>query len=103
MDFVCNLGVDWIGLSFVQRATDVYDVKKLLRGRAGIIAKIEKPAAVNVFDSIIDASDGIMVARGDLGVELPIGCPTHSKKTCNEITSNRKTCYSSYTDDGKYD
>ena len=72
LDFVCGLGVDWIGLSFVQRAKDLHDVKKLLNGRAGIIAKIEKPAAVKFFDSIIEASDGIMVARGDLGVELPI-------------------------------
>ena len=72
LEFVCKLGVDWIGLSFVQRTKDVHDVKKLLSGRAGIIAKIEKPSAVKVFDSIIEASDGIMVARGDLGVELPI-------------------------------
>ena len=72
LEFVCALGVDWIGLSFVQRAKDVDDVKKLLNGRAGIIAKIEKPAAVEVFDEIINSSDGIMVARGDLGVELPV-------------------------------
>ena len=72
LKFVCSLGVDWIGLSFVQRAKDVDDVKKLLNGKAGIIAKIEKPAAVEAFDSIIESSDGIMVARGDLGVELPI-------------------------------
>ena len=56
----------------MQRAKDVDDVKNLLSGRAGIIAKIEKPAAVEAFDSIIDTADGIMVARGDLGVELPI-------------------------------
>ncbi len=72
LEFVCALGVDWIGLSFVQRAKDVEDVKRFLNGRAGIIAKIEKPAAVAVFDDIINSSDGIMVARGDLGVELPI-------------------------------
>ena len=72
LKFACTLGVDWIGLSFVQRAKDVDDVKKLLNGKAGIIAKIEKPAAVEEFDSIIESSDGIMVARGDLGVELPI-------------------------------
>ena len=72
LEFVCSLGVDWIGLSFVQRAKDVDDVKKLLNGRAGIIAKIEKPSAVEVFDEIINSSDGIMVARGDLGVELPV-------------------------------
>ena len=49
LEFVCSLGVDWIGLSFVQRAKDVDDVKKLLSGRAGIIAKIEKPSAVKSF------------------------------------------------------
>jgi pyruvate kinase len=72
LDFVCDLGVDWIALSFVQRAKDIKDIKILLAGRAGIISKIEKPSADNVFEEILEQSDGIMVARGDLGVELPI-------------------------------
>ena len=72
LDFVCDLGVDWIALSFVQRAKDIKEIKVLLNNRAGIISKIEKPSAVDVFDEILDQSDGIMVARGDLGVELPI-------------------------------
>jgi pyruvate kinase len=72
LEFVCRLGVDWIALSFVQRARDVYEARELVNRRAAILAKIEKPAAVDAFDEILEASDGIMVARGDLGVELPV-------------------------------
>ncbi|MEQ3625102.1 MAG: pyruvate kinase [Celeribacter sp.] len=72
LEFVCELGVDWLALSFVQRAADVEEARKLTRGRAAILSKIEKPAAVTAYDSILAASDGIMVARGDLGVELPV-------------------------------
>ncbi|WP_112320391.1 pyruvate kinase [Oceanibium sediminis] len=70
--FVCELGVDWIALSFVQRAEDVAEARALTKGRAAILSKIEKPAAVKAFEEILEASDGIMVARGDLGVELPV-------------------------------
>ena len=69
---MCNLGVDWIGLSFIQRFEDILEAKKLIKGRASILAKIEKPAAVETFDKILQEADAIMVARGDLGVELPI-------------------------------
>ena len=72
LEFVCELGVDWLALSFVQRAADVEEGKKLAKGRAAVLAKIEKPAAVDAFDEILQASDAIMVARGDLGVELPV-------------------------------
>ncbi|NNK77375.1 MAG: pyruvate kinase, partial [Litoreibacter sp.] len=72
LEFVCELGIDWLALSFVQRAEDVEEGRKLAAGRAAIMSKIEKPAAVKAFEEILDASDGIMVARGDLGVELPI-------------------------------
>ncbi len=72
LEFVCDLGVDWLALSFVQRAADVEDARRLAKGRAAILSKIEKPNAVKSFDSILAASDGIMVARGDLGVELPV-------------------------------
>jgi pyruvate kinase len=72
LEFVCELGVDWLALSFVQRVADVTEARDLARGRAAILSKIEKPAAVAAFDSILEASDGIMVARGDLGVELPV-------------------------------
>ena len=72
LEFVCELGVDWLALSFVQRAADVEEGRTLAKGRAAIMSKIEKPAAVKSFDEILAASDGIMVARGDLGVELPV-------------------------------
>jgi pyruvate kinase len=72
LEFVCELGVDWLGLSFVQRADDVEEARVLAKGRASLMSKIEKPAAVDGFDAILYASDAIMVARGDLGVELPV-------------------------------
>ena len=72
LEFVCKLGVDWLALSFVQRAEDMAEARELVDGRAALIAKIEKPAAVKAFDEILEVSDGIMVARGDLGVELPV-------------------------------
>ncbi|MBM3504060.1 MAG: pyruvate kinase [Alphaproteobacteria bacterium] len=72
LDFVLNLGVDWVGLSFVQRAEDVAEARKLIAGRAGLLAKIEKPSALAALDDIVEIVDGIMVARGDLGVELPL-------------------------------
>ncbi|MEO5586740.1 MAG: pyruvate kinase [Novosphingobium sp.] len=72
--FAVQHGADWIALSFVQRPEDVADARRLLVGHGGssaaLIAKIEKPAAVDCLEAIIELSDGIMVARGDLGVEL---------------------------------
>lgn len=67
-----KLGADWIALSFVQRAADVAEAKKLIGGKAAVMSKIEKPAAVSALDEIIELSDGVMVARGDLGVEEPV-------------------------------
>ncbi|WP_372892843.1 pyruvate kinase [Rhodosalinus sp.] len=72
LEFACSLGVDWIALSFVQRPEDVAEARTLVDGRAAVLSKIEKPAAVRCVDEIIAVSDGIMVARGDLGVELPV-------------------------------
>jgi pyruvate kinase len=72
LEFVCELGIDWLALSFVQRPADVKEARKLAKGRAAILSKIEKPNAVKMFDEILAVSDGIMVARGDLGVELPV-------------------------------
>lgn len=72
LEFACELGVDWLALSFVQRPEDVFEARDLSKGRAALMSKIEKPAAVKAFDAILDASDGVMVARGDLGVELPV-------------------------------
>jgi pyruvate kinase len=64
------LGVDWVALSFVQTAADVMAVQQLVQGRAGVLAKIEKPSALHDLEAIVAASDALMVARGDLGVEL---------------------------------
>lgn len=72
LDAALHLGVDWVALSFVQRPDDVAELKKLVRGRAAVLAKIEKPRALEVLCEIIDLTDAIMVARGDLGVELPV-------------------------------
>ena len=72
LEFVAELGVDWLALSFVQRPEDVAEARALCRGRAAILSKIEKPASVKAFEEILAVSDGIMVARGDLGVELPV-------------------------------
>lgn len=74
LEFALELGVDWLALSFVQRPEDVIEARELAKGRAAILSKIEKPAAVDAFDSILKVSDGVMVARGDLGVELPVQC-----------------------------
>jgi len=72
LDFMLGLGVDWLALSFVQRADDVAEAAKLARGRAAIMAKIEKPAAVEQITPILERADALMVARGDLGVEMPL-------------------------------
>jgi pyruvate kinase len=72
LDFAMTLDVDWVALSFVQRPDDVAETKKIVAGRAAVMAKIEKPRALDYLDEIIEVADGLMVARGDLGVELPI-------------------------------
>jgi len=69
--FALDQHVDWIALSFVQRPEDVAEARRLIAGRAALLAKIEKPAAVERLDSILELADAVMVARGDLGVELP--------------------------------
>ncbi len=66
-----DAGVDWIAVSFVQRPEDVAEARKLVQGRTGVLSKLEKPAAIDRLDEIITLSDAIMVARGDLGVEMP--------------------------------
>lgn len=68
--FALRIGVDWIALSFVQRADDMAELRRLVQGRAAVLAKIEKPAALGRLDEILDLCDGVMVARGDLGVEM---------------------------------
>jgi pyruvate kinase len=71
LEFVLPLGIDYIGLSFVQRPDDVAQAKALAAGRALVMTKLEKPQALDDLDAILDLSDAVMVARGDLGVELP--------------------------------
>lgn len=66
-----KLGVDWVALSFVQRPEDIIEVRALVDGKAGIVAKLEKPAAIASLDAIVAETDAVMVARGDLGVEMP--------------------------------
>ncbi len=70
LDHALRIGVDWIALSFVQQAQDMADLKHIVAGRAACLAKIEKPGALRELEAILDMSDGLMVARGDLGVEL---------------------------------
>jgi len=72
LDYALSLSIDWLGLSFVQRPDDVAELRKLTAGRAGVLSKIEKPAALQTLDEILTFSDAVMVARGDLGVELPL-------------------------------
>lgn len=71
LDFGLSLGVDWVALSFVQRPQDLREARELIGDRAWIMAKLEKPAAIERLDDIVALADGVMVARGDLGVELP--------------------------------
>jgi pyruvate kinase len=72
LDAALNLGVDWVALSFVQRPDDVAELRKLAVGKAAVLAKIEKPKALKWLPEILELSDALMVARGDLGVELPL-------------------------------
>jgi pyruvate kinase len=69
--FGLGLGADWIALSFVQRVEDIREIKEIVQGRARIVAKLEKPAAIGDLEAIVEEADAVMVARGDLGVEMP--------------------------------
>ena len=71
LEFGLSLGVDWVALSFVQKPSDLLEARGLIKDRAGLMAKIEKPAALERIDEIVQLADAIMVARGDLGVEIP--------------------------------
>jgi pyruvate kinase len=71
LDFGLSIGVDWIALSFVQRPEDIIELREIVGNRAWIMAKLEKPSAIDSLEAIVASSDGVMVARGDLGVELP--------------------------------
>jgi pyruvate kinase len=72
LEAALHIGIDWVALSFIQRPEDIAEAKKITRGRAAVMAKIEKPQAVTRLDEIMDQADALMVARGDLGVEMPL-------------------------------
>ena len=72
LEAALDAGIDWVALSFIQRPEDIAEAKKITRGRAVVMAKIEKPQAVHRLSEIIDLADALMVARGDLGVEMPL-------------------------------
>ena len=71
LEFGLELGIDWVALSFVQRPEDVTELQRLVDGRAKVMAKLEKPSAIDNLHGILKVSDAIMIARGDLGVEVP--------------------------------
>jgi pyruvate kinase len=71
LDFALDIGVDWIALSFVQHPKDIIEISQLIDGKAGILTKLEKPLAIEHLEKIIELSDALMIARGDLGVEAP--------------------------------
>lgn len=86
-----DMDVDWIAQSFVQRPEDVAEAKKLIAGRAFLMAKIEKPSAIEHFEGILDLVDGIMLARGDLGVEIPAeDVPSVQKKVVRMVRNAGK-------------
>jgi pyruvate kinase len=72
LEAALDAGVDWIALSFVQRPDDIAEARKVARGKALVMTKLEKPQAIARLDEILDVSDAVMVARGDLGVEMPL-------------------------------
>ncbi len=72
LEAALDAGIDWVALSFIQRPEDIAEAKKIARGRAAVMAKIEKPQAVTRLEEILDLADALMVARGDLGVEMPL-------------------------------
>ena len=89
LDTALELGADWIALSFVQRAEDIAEARSLIGQRAGIVAKLEKPAAIAQLEAVVEAADAVMVARGDLGVELPAeqvpGLQKRIVRTCRRL------------------
>jgi pyruvate kinase len=89
LDAALNLGVDWMALSFVQRPEDVAELRKLVSGKAAVLAKIEKPKALDWLPEILDLTDALMVARGDLGVELPIESDKRKLRAPHAAPANR--------------
>ncbi len=86
-----EMGVDWVALSFVQRPADIEQVKSIVKGRASVMAKLEKPGAIEYLHDIVDQADAVMVARGDLGVELPPeDVPVQQKRIINSCRQSGK-------------
>ena len=84
LQYGLELGVDWVALSFVQRPSDVAEIRKIVGNKAGIMAKLEKPSAIEHLHGIVELADAVMVARGDLGVELPPeDVPVQQKRIIN--------------------
>ncbi|MEE2704631.1 MAG: pyruvate kinase [Pseudomonadota bacterium] len=91
LQFALENNVDWVALSFVQNAKDILNLRERINNRAGIIAKLEKPSALKDLDNIIKCSDGIMIARGDLGIEVPLETvPVLQKKIIRKCRQNTK-------------
>ncbi len=94
LEFILSQKIEWIGLSFVRKAKDVKDLKKIItktKSPHKVIAKIEKPEAIKNIQKIIEASDAVMVARGDLGVEVPLQkVPVYQKMIVNKCITNSK-------------
>ncbi|MBV8549640.1 MAG: pyruvate kinase [Alphaproteobacteria bacterium] len=81
LEVALDMGADWIALSFVQKPEDIQEAKRLVNGRAAVLAKLEKPSAIQYLNQIVELSDGVMVARGDLGVEMmPEDVPSIQKQ-----------------------
>lgn len=107
LNFALNHGADWIAMSFVRSAEDIFQCKKIIEAKgshARVIAKVEKPEAIENIDAIIEATDAVMVARGDLGVELPMeevpGLQKIIVQKCRDLSKTGNHCD---TDVGKYD
>ncbi|WP_294537814.1 pyruvate kinase [uncultured Rhodoblastus sp.] len=89
--FALDMGADWLALSFVQRPEDMVEVRELVKGRAAIMAKLEKPSAIDCLEEIVRLSDGLMVARGDLGVEMrPEQVPILQRRILRECRKSGK-------------
>lgn len=86
-----DMGVDWIAQSFVQKPADVAEAKRLIAGRAALMVKIEKPSAIEYFTEILELADGVMLARGDLGVEIPPeNVPATQKHVIRQVRKSGK-------------
>ena len=90
LEAALDAGIDWVALSFIQRPEDIAEAKKITRGRAAVMAKIEKPQAVHRLGEILDLADALMVARGDLGVEMPLEKVPGVQKQMTRIGAARR-------------